>query len=226
MKKILLVYLILCLCLNILSCTTKKNSEKNVLFFREHYGEMGWHGTGYEDKHGKYIGRIKKNKPHGHGTYTYYNNPKDSVNQLSILIPDMPKIIVFVITLWQMLKQGKEKNLPAQYVGKWNRGLKHGEGTYFFPNGDKYEGKWKNGKKHGSGTYLFSNGDKYEGNWKHGKQHGEGKYFFPKGDFFLGKWKDGKVHGKGIYTYPDGEKFAGEWKEGEKHLQGPLILSD
>jgi len=204
MKKILLVYLILCLCLNILSCTTKKNSEdSNVLFFREHYGEIGWHNTGNEEKDGKYVGEIKKNKPHGQGTYTYYKNPEDSVNQLSLLIPGMPKIIVFVITLWQMLHQGKEDNLPAQYIGKWNRGQKHGKGIYF-----------------------FSNGDKYEGNWKHGEQSGEGKYFFSTGDSFEGKWRNGKIHGKGIYTYPGGEKFVGEWKEGEKNIQGTIILSD
>ena len=71
MKKILLGYLILCLCLNILSCTTKNNSEdRNVLFFREHYGEMGWHNTGDEEKDGKYVGAIKKNEPHGQGIYT------------------------------------------------------------------------------------------------------------------------------------------------------------
>ena len=203
MKKILQAYLILHLCLNLTSCTTKNNSKENTLYFREHYGEMGWHTTGNDEKHGKYIGSIKKNKPHGQGTYTYYKNPKDSKYQLSLLIPGMPKIIVFVITLWQMLNQGKEENLAAQYIGKWNRGKKHGSGTYFFPNGDKYEG-----------------------NWKHGKQHGEGKYFFPKGDSFEGNWMEGNVHGRGIYTYPSGEKFLGEWKEGEKHLQGPLILNN
>ena len=226
MKKILLAYLILCLCLNKISCTTKNNSEEKTLYFREHYGEMGWNTTGKEEKHGKYIGDIKKNKPHGQGTYTYYKNPKDSEYQLSLLIPGMPKIIVFVITLWQMLNQGKEENLAAQYIGKWNRGKKHGKGTYFFPNGDKYFGRWKHGKKHGNGIYFFSNGDKYEGNWKHGKQHGEGIYFFSKGDSFEGNWKQGKVHGKGIYTYPSGEKFSGEWKEGKKNLQGPLILNN
>tara|TARA_Y100001970_G_C14236741_1_gene862294 strand:- start:2356 stop:3006 length:651 start_codon:yes stop_codon:yes gene_type:complete len=216
----------LCLCLNILSCTTKKNSDENVLFFREHYGEIGWYNTGNDDKHGKYLGEIKKNKPHGQGTYTYYKNPKDSLGQLSILIPEMPKIIVYVITLLQMINQREEENLPAQYIGNWNRGKKHGEGTYFFPNGDKYVGKWKHGKKHGHGTYFFSNGDKYEGKWKHGKQHGEGKYFFPKGDHFKGNWKKGIIHGEGIYTYPSGEKFSGEWNEGKKNIQGPLILSD
>jgi len=227
MKKILLLYLISYFCLNIIACSTKNNTEgRNVLFFRDSYGEMGWHNTGNIDKDGKYVGETKKNKPHGQGTYTYYKNPKSSINQLSLLIPQMPKLIVFAITLWQMLNQGKEENLPAQYVGEWNRGKKHGKGTYFFPNGDKYEGKWKHGKKHGQGKYFFSNGDKYEGGWKHGRQHGQGKYFFPTGDSFIGKWKDGKVHGKGMYTYPDGEKFMGEWKDGKKHLQGPLIFSN
>ncbi len=90
MKKILLAYLILYLCLNLISCTTKNNSGENTLYFREHYGEMGWHTTGNEEKHGKYIGDIKKNKPHGQGKYTYYKNPEDSEYQFSLLIPGMP----------------------------------------------------------------------------------------------------------------------------------------
>ena len=227
MKHILLIYLISILFLNLISCTIKKNdSDKNILFFRESYGEMGWHSKGNKDKDGTYVGEIKKNKPHGQGTYTYYNTQKSSINQLSLLIPGMPKIIVFVITLWQMLNQGKEEGLPDRYVGNWNRGEKNGEGTYFFPNGDMYIGKWSNGKQHGEGTYLFSNKDKYEGKWKHGKQHGEGTYFFRKGDTFAGKWKNGLAHGNGIYTYPDGEKFIGAWNYGIKKTQGVLIFSD
>jgi len=227
MKNILLVFLISCFCLNLISCAAKTNTvERGTFFFREVNGTWGWHLEGDEDTEGKYVGEIKKGKPHGQGTYTHYSGPKSSVNQLSVLISGMPVIIIFAITLLQMLNQGKEENLAARYEGNWNRGEKHGEGTYFFPDGSRYEGKWKNGKQHGQGTYFFPNGDKYEGKWEDGQKHGQGIYYFSAGDSFVGQWKDGNPHGKGMYTYPDGEKFYGKWKEGKKQLHGPLILAD
>jgi hypothetical protein len=32
-----------------------------------------------------------------------------------------------------------------------------------FEDGSKYEGEWENGKKHGNGVFYWSNGNKYEG---------------------------------------------------------------
>ncbi len=227
MKNILLVLLISSLFLTLISCTATTNTaEKGIFFFREVNGTWGWHPEGNEDTEGKYVGEIKKGKPHGQGTYTHYSGPKSSVNQFTMLIPGMSTSVIFAIILMQLLNQGKDDNLTARYDGSWNRGEKHGEGIYFFPNGDRYEGKWKKGKQHGQGTYFFPNGDKYEGKWEDGQKHGQGIYSFSDGDSFVGQWKDGNAHGKGMYTYPSGEKFVGEWKEGKKQLQGPLILSD
>ena len=204
MKNILVVLLISCFCLNLISCAAKTNSaERGIFFFREVKGAWGWHPEGDEDTEGKYVGEIKRGKPHGQGTYTHYSGPRSSVNQLSLLIPGMSTSLIFGIILFQLLNQGNQDQLSARYEGSWKRGEKHGDGTYFFPNGDRYEGKWKGGKKHGQGVYFFSDGDT-----------------------FVGQWKDGKPHGKGMYTYPSGEKFVGEWKDGKKQLQGPLILSD
>ena len=58
--------------------------------------------------------------------------------------------------MFQLLNPGKLEQLSARYDGNWKRGEKHGEGTYFFPNGDRYEGIWLKGKQHGKGTYFFS----------------------------------------------------------------------
>ena len=227
MKNILVVLLISCFCLNLISCAAKTNSAgRGIFFFREVKGTWGWHPEGDEDTEGKYVGEIKRGKPHGQGTYTHYSGPRSSVNQLSLLIPGMSNSLIFGIILFQLLNQGNQDQLSARYEGSWKRGEKHGDGTYFFPNGDRYEGKWKRGKQYGDGTYFFPNGDRYEGKWEGGKKHGQGVYFFSDGDTFVGQWKDGKPHGKGMYTYPSGEKFVGEWKDGKKQLQGPLILSD
>ena len=227
MKNILAVLLISCFCLNFISCTATTNTaETGTYFFREVNGTWGWHQEGDDDTEGKYVGEIKKGKPHGQGTYTHYSGPRSSVNQLSMLIPGMPTSIIFAITIWQLLNQSSLEQLSARYEGNWKEGEKHGQGTYFFPNKDRYEGKWQKGKQQGQGTYFFLNGDKYEGKWEGGIKHGQGIYFFSEGVTFVGQWKDGKPHGKGLYTYPSGEKYIGEWKDGKKQLQGPLILSN
>ena len=227
MKNILFVLLISCFCLSIISCASKsKNADRGVAFYREVYGEWGWHEDGDQEKDGKYEGEIRKGEPHGQGTYIKYSGTKSKVLLLSFMIPEMGTSIIFALVIWEMLHHGEPKILYAKYVGKWNRGRKHGDGTYFFSNGDKYVGEWRRGEKHGDGIYFFSDGDKYEGEWRNGKKHGQGTYTFSDGDKFIGEWKEGKAHGKGAYTYPDGDKFVGEWMEGKKHRQGKLILSD
>ena len=153
MKNILAVLLISCFCLNLISCASKTNSDnKGTFFFREVKGTWGWYPDGDEDTEGKYVGEVKKGKPHGQGTYIHYNGPKSSVNQLSLPVTGMNISIIFAITIFQLLNPGKQEQLSARYDGNWKRGEKHGEGTYFFPNGDRYEGRWLKGKQHGEGT--------------------------------------------------------------------------
>lgn len=43
------------------------------------------------------------------------------------------------------------------YDGKKCLGFRHGEGTYFYANGDRYKGEWKWNKKHGHGVYTYKN---------------------------------------------------------------------
>ena len=227
MKNIQIILLITCVCLSTISCATKSNdSAKGVFFYRESFGEWGWHEDGDEEKDGIYEGETRKGEPDGQGTYTHYSETKSSVLLLSVMIPGWGESIVFALIIWEMLHQGKPKIQDAKYVGAWKRGEKHGDGTYYFPNGDRYVGEWRRGKKHGEGVYFFSDGDRYEGNWRGGRKHGQGTYTFSDGDIFAGEWKDGKVHGNGTYTYPDGSKLIGKWKDGKKNREGKLILSD
>ena len=227
MKNILIILQILCIFLSTISCTTKTNdSAKGVLYFRESFGEWGWHEDGDVEKNGIYEGEIKKGKPDGQGTYTHYSKKKSSVLILPVMAHGWVKSLVFAVFIWEMLHQGKPKIKDAKYIGAWKRGNKHGDGAYYFPNGDKYVGEWRHGKKHGDGVYSFSSGERYEGKWKKGEKHGQGTYTFSDNDFFTGEWKNGKAHGNGTYTYPDGSKLIGKWKDGEKFREGILILSD
>lgn len=52
----------------------------------------------------------------------------------------------------------------ARYDGEWKKGLKHGFGKFYYPDGSVYCGEWKQNKKHGNGKYIYENGDVYEGN--------------------------------------------------------------
>ena len=53
--------------------------------------------------------------------------------------------------------------LREKYSGEYKDGLKHGQGTYTWNDGEKYEGEYKDGKKNGQGTYTWNDGGKYEG---------------------------------------------------------------
>ena len=53
--------------------------------------------------------------------------------------------------------------------------MKHGEGTFYYKNGEIYIGSWYffislmifrfENKKHGKGRYIYLTGDIYHGNW-------------------------------------------------------------
>ena len=45
----------------------------------------------------------------------------------------------------------------------------NGQGTYNKTNGDKYVGEFKKGKRHGNGTYYFNNGEVKKGIWENQK---------------------------------------------------------
>ena len=233
MKNLFHIFLILCFCFSNYACTTNSNtSDGGILFYREKYGEWGWHEDGDELKDSrKYEGDIRKGEPHGRGKLIQYNFPKESVISFSYVgVLDTSQLSVLASTaifgafIWLILNLDRDIKLHAIYEGDWKRGEKHGQGTYFFPNRDRYEGDWKRGEIHGQGTYYFSGGDKYVGEWRDGKKHGQGTYFFSEGDRFEGNWEYDEVHGKGTYVYPGGERFSGEWKDGNKHKHGRLIF--
>jgi len=61
MKNIIIILQITCVCLSTISCATKSNdSAKGVFFYRESFGEWGWHEDGDEEKDGIYEGEPEK----------------------------------------------------------------------------------------------------------------------------------------------------------------------
>ena len=48
----------------------------------------------------------------------------------------------------------------VRYNGQTFLGVRHGEGTYLYKNGDMYTGQWKWNHKHGHGVLMLKNGEK------------------------------------------------------------------
>lgn len=44
-----------------------------------------------------------------------------------------------------------------KYEGEYRAGMKSGEGTFCWPNGNKYIGSWANDKQHGIGVFINMN---------------------------------------------------------------------
>ena len=61
-----------------------------------------------------------------------------------------------------------------KYRGQLKGAIRAGNGTYFYPNGDRYAGQFENDTPHGRGTYLFADGDRFVGQFRAGKRHGPG----------------------------------------------------
>ena len=130
-------------------------------------------------------------------------------------------------------------------------GKRHGQGKFFYFNGDKFVGEYKNGKRHGQGTYFYANGDKYEGEYKNGVSNGQGKYTYKGGKIKEGIWKDGRFlyaqkkstplspnskpscpsseyrhNCYGSHTFPDGSTYIGEWKNNKYNGQGTYTFAN
>ena len=123
-----------------------------------------------------------------------------------------------------------------KYVGQWQGGKRHGQGTHTWQYGKTYVGQWKDGKRHGQGTFTWPDrhgqgtftwpdGGKYVGQFKDDKRHGQGTFTWPDGRKYVGKWKDDKRHGQGTQTLPDGRTYVGQWKDGGLY-KGTQILPD
>lgn len=114
--------------------------------------------------------------------------------------------------------KGEYLSKSFRYEGEFSEGLKQGEGTYVWENGDRYQGHFANDRPDGRGKYQFANGDAYEGEVRLGVIVGRGSYASKNGDVFDGSFENGKPHGVGVYRFASGDRYEGEMDAGR--LQG------
>ncbi len=116
--------------------------------------------------------------------------------------------------------KGEYVSKAFKYEGEFADGLKQGEGTYLWENGDRYQGHFASDRPDGRGRYQFANGDAYEGEVKLGVIAGRGSYASKNGDLFDGSFSNGKPHGVGVYRYASGDRYEGEMDMGRPHGKG------
>jgi hypothetical protein len=91
------------------------------------------------------------------------------------------------------------------------------QSVQYYPDGKlKYRGQLKGTVRAGNGTYFYPNGDRYVGQFQNDAPHGRGTYFFADGDRFVGQFRAGKRHGPGVLYNADGsEAERGDYENDE-----------
>jgi len=97
------------------------------------------------------------------------------------------------------------------YFGAWKNGLRHGEGSYKWTNGDVYSGNWEDDKRHGQGQYIWNDGSKYMGNYSHGIRSGYGLYYYKNGSIYEGTWQNNLKHGIANFYYKESVNIGGRY---------------
>ncbi|KAI9006053.1 hypothetical protein BC832DRAFT_610975 [Gaertneriomyces semiglobifer] len=114
-----------------------------------------------------------------------------------------------------------------RYIGEWNNGLKHGNGTYHYAaTGAVYQGEWQNDVRHGFGTYSVPARTQRK-SAKQGallpsvtalkkSQSPSSKPQTPTEHkqlrkVYAGQWENDVRHGHGTCFYDDGSMYDGMW---------------
>ena len=80
-----------------------------------------------------------------------------------------------------------------------------GNGKFYFDDGEYYIGQFLNGLRHGNGTLYYRNGNvQYEGEFINDKAEGDGRFIDEEGNQYIGKFLDGKRNGEGIIIDKNG----------------------
>lgn len=112
------------------------------------------------------------------------------------------------------------------YEGDFQRGRRHGIGTYFkAESSTRYEGQWEDDAMHGEGVFYYAL-EKYVGQWQNNERHGEGLFYYENGSRYQGQWRFDKRYGQGEMNYSSGGVYIGQWSNDVREGQGKMIYAD
>jgi hypothetical protein len=119
------------------------------------------------------------------------------------------------------IPQGKGKGTyedNGSYDGEWQNGSRHGQGTLYYPDGNKcLEGVWDDDEAIKGILYNPLNGElSYDGEFRDKYKHGNGTFYFPQPDAhnrskYSGRFESGNIKGVGKYELNDGTTIEGSF---------------
>ena len=194
---------------------------------RNGYGIYVWDGGSY------YEGEWKDSNMHGIGTYYYSDGTKDEG------LWENDKFVGPVDEKTKQAKKNKkedvayygEKSYPdGYYKGEFLNGMRHGEGTFTFNNGDEYWGDWYYDDRSGHGNYIEKNGDHYSGYFVYnkyfpGQKQYDGYEEYSNG-YYKGEMINGEVTGYGFVTLDDGTLMEGYFINKNLYGYGKITWAD
>ena len=92
-----------------------------------------------------------------------------------------------------------------RYNGSYERGLYHGEGSWYGEGGEEYQGEFREGEASGRGVWRNSKtGERLEGQFRRGMVSGNAVWHKPGiGVRLKGVFRRGHAHGPGVVTWED-----------------------
>ncbi len=111
-------------------------------------------------------------------------------------------------------------------VFKLMPGIKRGNNTFLFPNGNRYIGEYKGNRMDQKGEFYWTNGNVYKGEFKNGVRHGKGVLTFYNGASYSGDWKNGYMEGSGVYTWSNGNRYTGDFQKGFREGHATFVWAN
>ena len=163
------------------------------------YLDNARHGRGTQTyaNGSKYVGEWRDDKRNGQGTFKLKSVLMDDIIQEGLWKDDVFQgenelKIVATNELGQTLCPGSPYDISQKPdVSKdWNACL--GEVHWEYSGGGSYVGEFENGAWHGQGTFKQSPNEEYVGEWQNNQPHGQGTYTYADGTINEGKWENGE----------------------------------
>jgi len=142
---------------------------------------------------------------------------------LEVIYPAAGKTQCRMVGGTQTLITGVYKGMP---VFSQMQGIKRGNNTFLFPNGNRYVGEYLGNQMHGRGEFYWTNGNIYKGDYKDGMRHGSGVLTFYNGSNYSGDWMNGFMEGTGLYTWTNGNSYNGGFVKGFREGNAEFLWSN
>ncbi len=128
--------------------------------------------------------------------------------------------------------------IEGLYEGDLKLGVREGQGTLTWSNGDKYVGAFKNGLRHGHGIlYQLNFKSQLPGSMEQAfylmtrmihvtnqpTYHVTGEYYDVKGGTYTGNWSLSMKNGEGEMKWNNGDVYTGSFQQDKMHGEGTMV---